>query len=355
MRKAFLAMLLAAMPVPALAWGGTGHRYIGELAVRNFPKEIPAFLRTRLAAEEIGMMAQEPDISRNAGQPHDGDGDPGHFLDVSDDGSILGGPQLSALPETRRDYDTALRAVNSDEYKAGFLPYAIMDGWQQLVKDFALLRRDRAAQKYAKKFAMTPAEKKSYAQGQAVRQTLTLRDLGVWAHYVGDASQPMHASVHYNGWGEGSNPEGFVVSQGLHAKFESDFVNANIKEQEVAAALRPYIACGCTIQQRVQAYLAATQAQVIPVYRLEKAGAFDAATPQAKAFTVARIAEGAAMLRDMVMDAWTASGEAMLGYKTKQSVADIEAGKADPRKQDRGSGAVSPLSEIGRASCRERV
>jgi hypothetical protein len=334
MRKALLAMLLAAMPVPALAWGGAGHVMIGEVAARNFPVEIPPFLRTPTAVKQIGLMAMEPDISRNAGQPHDGDSDPGHFLDVSDDGSILGGPKLSALPDTRRDYDTALRAVNSDEYRAGFLPYAIMDGWQQLVKDFALLRRDMAAQKFSKKFAMTPEEKKGYARAQAVRQILTLRDLGVWAHYVGDASQPMHASVHYNGWGEGANPEGFVVTPGLHAKFESDFVNANIKEQDVAAALRPTSACGCTIQQRVQAYLAATQAQVIPVYRLEKAGAFDAATPQAKAFAVARLAEGAAMLRDMVTDAWAAAGEATLGYKIKESVADIEAGKADPRKLD---------------------
>jgi hypothetical protein len=328
------AVLLTASPMPAWAWGAAGHRIVGELAVRNFPKAIPAFLRGKLAAQQIGMMAQEPDMSRNAGQPHDGDSDPGHFLDVSDDGSILGGPKLSALPETRRDYDTALRAVGSDEYRAGFLPYAIMDGYQQLVKDFALLRRDRAALKYAKTFAMTAAETKSYAQAQAVRQILTLRDLGVWAHYVGDASQPMHASVHYNGWGEGPNPEGFVVTQGLHAKFESDFVNANVREPDVATGLRPYSNCGCIIQQRTQAYLAATQAQVFAVYRLEKAGAFDAATPQAKAFAVTRLAEGAAMLRDMVTDAWAAAGEATLGNKLKQSVADIEAGKADPRKLD---------------------
>jgi hypothetical protein len=334
MRKALLAMLLAAVPVPALAWGGTGHVMIGEVAARNFPAQIPSFLRSPLAVKQIGLMAMEPDLSRNAGQPHDSDNDPGHFLDVSDDGTILGGPQLSTLPETRRDYDTALRAVNTDEYKAGFLPYAIMDGWQQLVKDFALLRRDMAAQKYAKKFAMTAAEKKSYAQAQTVRQILTLRDLGVWAHYVGDASQPMHASVHYNGWGEGANPEGFVVTPGLHAKFESDFVNANVTEPQVTAALRPYTPCGCTVRQRTQAYLAATQAQVISTYRLEKAGAFDAATPEAKAFAVARLAEGAAMLRDMVTDAWAAAGEATLGYKIKQSVADIEAGKADPRKLD---------------------
>ena len=162
-------------------------------------------------------------------------------------------------------------------------------------------------------------------------QILTLRDLGVWALC---RRQPAACQRHYNGWGEGPNPEGFVVTSGLHAKFESDFVNANIKEQEVAAALRPASACGCTIQKHTQAYLAATQAQVIPVYRLEKTGAFDAATPEAKAFAVARIAEGAAMLRDMVTDAWAAAGEATLGYKIKQSVADIEAGKVDPRKLD---------------------
>jgi hypothetical protein len=334
MRALFLACALAVTPVQAMAWGAAGHRMIGELAVRNFPKEIPAFLRTKLTATRIGMMAQEPDISRNAGQPHDADSDPGHFVDVSDDGSILGGPKLADLPATRHDYDTALRAAGADEYKAGFLPYAIMDGWQQLVKDFALLRRDVAAQKYAKKFAMTAAEKNSYAQAEAVRQILTLRDLGVWAHYVGDASQPLHASVHYNGWGDGSNPEGFVVAPGLHARFETDFVNANVTDADVAAALRPYAGCSCSIQQRVQTYLTATQAQVAALYRLEKAGALDGATPQAKAFAVPRIAEGAAMLRDMVTDAWLAAGDAMLGYKVKQSVADIEAGRADPRKLD---------------------
>src|SRR5262249_47021733 len=150
-----LALTPGLAPVPAWAWGGTGHRYIGELAARNFPKEIPAFLRTPQAATQIGLLAQEPDISRNAGQPHDDDSDPGHFLDAADDGSVFGGPKLAALPATRKDFDSALRAVGADEYKAGFLPYNTMDGWQQLVKDFALLRRDMAAQKYARKFSLT--------------------------------------------------------------------------------------------------------------------------------------------------------------------------------------------------------
>jgi hypothetical protein len=53
--------------------------------------------------------------------------------------------------------------------------------------------------------------------------------------------------------------------------------------------------------------------------------------PEAKAFTVQCLAEAASMLRDMVADAWAGSGDAMLGYKIKASVTDLEAGKIDPR------------------------
>jgi hypothetical protein len=325
-----ISLFLLLLSTPAFAWGGTGHRYIGELAAKNFPKEIPAFLKTPMAVKQIGLLAQEPDISRNAGQPHDSDSDPGHFLDVSDDGTILGGPKLSALPATRKDYDTALRVAGSDQYKAGYLPYNIMDGYQQLVKDFALLRADRVGEKVAK----TKAARKRFTDARVLRQAITLRDLGVWAHYVGDASQPMHASVHYDGWGDFPNPNGYRTEKGFHAAFESAFVDAHVTAADVAAKLRSYHACGCTIQQRTQDYIIATAAQVIPTFELEKAGAFEAATPQAKDFTATRIAEGAAMLRDLVTDAWAEAEQATLGYKHKMTVADIEAGRADPSELD---------------------
>jgi len=106
------------------------------------------------------------------------------------------------------------------------------------------------------------------------------------------------------------------------------------REAEVAAALRPYRDCGCAIQERTQAYLAASQEVVLALYRLEKASAFDTATPEAKRFAIQRIAEGAAMLRDLVSDAWDASSAAVLGNKTKLSIADLEAGRADPRQLD---------------------
>ena len=321
-------IFVLALSGPALAWGYLGHHMIGELAVRNFPAEIPSFLRTDNAVFQIGTLSQEPDVSRNAGQPHDWDADPGHFLDLSDDGTILGGPKLTALPSSRRDYDTALRAVQSDQYSAGFLPYNIMDGWQQLVKDFALLRAYRSALKYGDRFKLTAADRRGYAQLVALREAITIRDLGWWAHFVEDASQPMHVSVHYNGWGKGPNPEGFVTGPGLHSKFEAAFVIANIRQADIAARMRPYRHCDDTLAACVQDYLAATARWTVPLYRFDRAGAFDVPTAESKAFTTQRLAEAANTLRDMVVDAWRGSAQASLGYKDKTSIADYEAGKA---------------------------
>jgi hypothetical protein len=323
-------VLLAALLLPqsAFAWGAMGHKIMGEVAARNFPDEIPAFLRGPEAAARLGILSQEPDISRNAGQPHDRDLDPGHFLDVSDDFTVLEGPQVSALPASRRDFDTALRAVGADQYKAGFLPYNILDGYQQLVRDFALLRAYQASVRNAGKFHLDVAGRADIARLLSLRQMLTLRDLGIWAHFVEDAAQPMHVSVHYDDWGSGPNPQGFTLQHGLHARFESDFVNANITADDVQARLPAYHPCATTIQACLQASIAATMPLVTQVFALEQAGALDRPTPAAKDFTARRLAAGAGDLRDMVVDAWREAGAAELGYKIKTPVADYESGKA---------------------------
>jgi hypothetical protein len=41
---------------------------------------------------------------------------------------------------TREDYDTLLRAKGFTQYKAGYIPYSIVDGWQKIRKDFAYWR-----------------------------------------------------------------------------------------------------------------------------------------------------------------------------------------------------------------------
>ena len=56
------------------------------------------------------------------------------------------------------------------------------------------------------------------AQGDARRVYLGLYDLGVMAHYSGDASMPYHATADFNGYALGEG--------GIHFYFESDCVNA---------------------------------------------------------------------------------------------------------------------------------
>ena len=328
MRKIILAAALLALPQAAFAWGYMGHKTIGEVATKNFPAEIPAFLRGPEAALRIGVLSQEPDTSRNAGQPHDYDLDPGHFLDVEDDLTILGGPKLSAMPGSRRDYDTALRAKGFEQYKGGFLFYNILDGYQQLVKDFAYLRAYQASIRNAGKFKLGKADRKDLARLLSLREMLTLRDLGYWAHFVEDASQPMHVSVHYDGWGDGSNPNGYTTQRGIHSKFESELVNATVTAADVMAAMRPYHHCEGTAQVCLQDYIATVTPLVDKPYALEKSGALEHPTPEAKAFVLERLVDAASHLRDMVADAWHDSGKAELGYKIKTPVADYESGKA---------------------------
>jgi len=308
----------------ALAWGATGHRLIGREALSALPPDTPAFLRTASAIAAVGELAREPDRWKDAGKPHDSDRDPAHFVDLADDGSVLGGPRLDALPETRAAYDAALRQAGTDSWKAGYLPYAIVDGWLQLAKDFAYWRVDDAA---AAKVA-DPAHRSWFAADRVEREALTLRDLGVLAHYVGDGSQPLHVTVHFNGWGPWPNPENFTQDR-VHAYFEGEFVRLNVDTGAVRAAMSPYADCACDIAHWIRAYLASTGQQVAAFYRLQSAGGFVAGDPRGRAFAAARLAAGASALRDLVVDAWRASATGRVGWPSV-GVGEVVAGGVDP-------------------------
>jgi hypothetical protein len=308
----------------AMAWGATGHRMIGQLGIETLPASVPAFLRAPGVAENVGELAREPDRSKGAGKVHDNMRDPGHFVDVDDEGKVLGGPALAALPATKTDYDAALRALGTDSAKAGFLSYSIVDGWQQLTKDFAYWRAEAAGLRLEK----DPVKRAWIERDQKRREAQTIQDLGVWAHYVGDGSQPLHVSVHYNGWGPGPNPEGFT-QQRVHGPFEGQFVLANVtKEMARSKMPAPGPDCRCDIEQRTSAYLNQTFGFVLPFYRLEKAGGFMGSDPRGASFATERVAAGAAELRDLIVAAWEASANGQVGYPSTP-ISQIETGQAD--------------------------
>jgi hypothetical protein len=323
-----LVAALAAPASSAFAWGASGHRMVGVVAAQSFPSDLPAFLRTPQAIAAIGEYAREPDRWKGSGKIHDTDRDAAHFLDVDDQGLMYGGPKFAVetLPPTRADYEKALAAAGQNSWTAGYLPYSIIDGYQQLVKDFTYWRILQAVSKTEK----DKTKKAYYVADLKRREELLVRDLGVWAHYVGDASQPLHLSVHYNGWGDYPNPNGYTQSKATHGSFEGPLVKAVAKDADVKALVPAYKDCACTIEARTVNYLTTTVSFVEPLYKLEKEGGLVAADPRAKAFVDARLAAGATELRDMVVDAWKASATGKIGYRPEITVDDIVSGKADP-------------------------
>ena len=326
----FLAIVLA-VPLPALAWGATGHRIINNTAARSLPDFVPAFVRTPAAIAEITTLGPEPDRLKGAGKTWDGDLDPGHFLDIDDDGTIAGILPLTQLPPTREEFDTAVRkgrVVNGaapTEYSVGYVPYSIVEGWEQVAKDFAIWRVDR----FGETHAASAADRAFFATDRQLREVLTLRDIGYWGHFVADSSQPLHASVHYNGWGQYPNPNNYTQSNMIHAKFETDFVNKHATAEAVLPRIGLYVPSTLPIMTRVETYLATTVSFVPNVYRLEGAGAFDAGRPDAVNFTLDRLAAGSKMLRDLIADAYTAAGDEKVGYPGI-SVKDVEGGGTIP-------------------------
>ncbi len=153
---------------------------------------------------------------------------------------------------------------------------------------------------------------------------------------MGDGSQPLHITTHFNGWGDGPNPHQYTTKH-IHSYFESTFVNAHAQPDAVRADVPAYMSMHADhlltqteIASIVGAYLSGTAKEVDPLYQLYADGDFENATPKAVAFTDAQLARGAAMYRDLIALAWENSLYASVGYP-ELPVRDILAGKVVPR------------------------
>lgn len=315
-------VIAAAATPPAFAWGALGHRLVSLVAAQTLPPSLPGFVRTAEAVAEIAALGPEADRLKGSGTSWDADYDHGHFIDIGDDGTVDDTVTLDALPATREAYDTLLRGVGTDQYKIGYLPYEIIDGYEQVTTDFAYWRVDSVGERSG----ATDADKRYFHDDRLLREALTVRDIGYWSHFVADASQPLHISVHYNGWGNYPNPNGYSNSHTIHARFETTLVNTVATNAAIAARVGPYAAGTMPIETRVATYLRTSLAAVPRVYALEALGGIDAASPDATAFVVERLAAGATMLRDLTADAWLASAQMKVGYPAI-SVSDVESGK----------------------------
>ncbi|MGB8030942.1 MAG: S1/P1 nuclease [Terracidiphilus sp.] len=280
--------LLCLAPAPtAHAWGNEGHRIINKLAASALPAEVPAFLRTPAAIDEIEYLGPEPDRWRSPAEPELSAAQaPEHFIDLEL------ADALGPLPHKRFDFEAMVFAAGQRPETIGLQPWETDEVWERLKAAMRQYRYLSAAGQDTK-----PVE-------------AAIIFYAAWlGHYVGDGSQPLHVTVKYNGW-VGPNPNDYTTEHQIHWQFEGPFVGANIHAPEVQAKMTPPVVIQGDMFDAYLAYLRHTATYVEQVYQLYKAGGFDGAgTPESRDFTAARLAAGASMLRDMIYTAWIDSAQ----------------------------------------------
>jgi hypothetical protein len=287
---------LLTQPPAARAWGNTGHRLVNKLAASTLPASVPEFLRSEAAINEIEYLGPEPDRWRSPAEPELNAAQAlEHFIDLEP------ADALGPLPRRRLDFEAKVFASGQRPEQIGLQPWEATEIYERLK---AALREYRAIQAAHQDTRGVEAAALFYA--------------GWLGHYVGDASQPLHTTIQYNGW-VGPNPNGYTTDHKIHWQFEGPFVDANLHEAEVRAKMTEAKAIEGDIFDSYVAYLRETKTHVERVYQLEKAGGFvGAGTADSREFTAERLAAGASMLRDMILTAW---------HKSAEPVPDPYAGK----------------------------
>jgi hypothetical protein len=212
---------------------------------------------------------------------------PDHFFDSELWGSI------ATIESDRYKFMEKVAAKKVELVRIGYLPYSIVEYYGRLVSAFRHWRN-----------ATTPTAREG-ARADAVHYA------GVMGHYVGDASQPMHMSVQYNGWLDNvPNPNNYTKDRGLHSRYETAYVNAAIQISNIRPKVQPPQRLA-DVFGSIKQHLILGFADLEPMYQLEKTGEFNPEQPRPRGteFVATEIARAATMLSNLWYTAWVESGE----------------------------------------------
>jgi hypothetical protein len=294
MRKLPLLLLIIAtavlLPTLAPSWGDVGHTTINRTAAEKIPANMPAFLKT--ASAHIGYLGPEPDRWRsNLEKPLNDAQAPDHFIDLEYV------DWLKPLPPDRYKFIQAVYEYRAQHPHAevplperiGFQPYITIEVFDRLKVAFREYRHAKA-------------EHRSTADAEAD----AIFYAGWLGHYVGDGSNPMHTSIQYNGW-VGPNPKGYSTTHDVHAKMETEFVNANPEVTRIADLVGAPKHLDHPFEDYI-AYLRESQSKIERAYELEKACGFDGhGSPESREFIRQQLGRGSQMLLNMWYTAWVDS------------------------------------------------
>ena len=312
-------MLLGRLGInTSLAWDYEGHRIVNQLALASLPTNFPSFVRTPAVSERVAFLAGEPDRWRNTPdlslKHFNG---PDHYLDV--EGLETYGLNPEMLPVFRYDFVAQLALArkahpekfpqiepgkNEDHTREllGFLPWAITESYGKLKSSFSYL-------KAFEEDGGTPEE-------IANAQQDILYVMGVMGHYVGDASQPLHTTIHHHGW-VGENPHHYTTKQSFHSWIDGGYFakigGANLKElTNKLRPAQPVALNGRTAKpeemfQAAMIFILEQHKLLEPLYQLDKDGKLSGEGEtglQGKPFLEGQLVKSGQMLGDIWFSAW---------------------------------------------------
>lgn len=303
------AAAMIAGSLPALAWDATGHRIITVCAMERFTSA-PEWLKAR--SDQVVDQSVVPDRWRGvriAQLTHINN--PDHYLDVEELADF--GLTMETMSPLRHEFveqmfaarakpDFKGRPVNQarDPDKTmsypGFLPHATLENYGRLVSAFKVIR-----------ILEKLADPKREAQLEATRGS-AIATMGVLSHFVGDAAQPLHTTIHHHGW-VGDNPSAFTTDRGFHSYIDGTIIRHHaLGVSEVRDAMkdtRREAGDPRNPWPDVLVHIKRSFDGVVPLYELQKSG--DLERDPGKTFIAGRLADGAAMLGAIYEAAWKAS------------------------------------------------
>jgi hypothetical protein len=291
-------LLLVLLPASGTAWGVRAHTMINRVAVRLLPADGPVFLKAH--EEWIGYLSVVPDSWRRPSEP---------FVKMLEDPNHGWFKEQFAFMTTvpRSRYEFVLKLYEEHKRLAaagdpaatltnvrwtGTLPYAAVEGYERLLTGMRTYRALAAKQQ----------------DTRFVEMELAFY-MGWLGHYTGDGAQPLHDTVHHDGW-QGANPAGYTTDPRIHGRFESQFVDKmQLEPSDVESRIGAPKLLADPFTAILQ-HLDDAGRHTEDVYRLDKAGALaDPAHAETRGLVLQQMARGAALLRDLTYTAWVKSGE----------------------------------------------
>jgi hypothetical protein len=315
-----IAAVLGALTFNAGAWDYEGHHAINELALASLPADFGGFTLTPAFKNRVAFLAGEPDRWRNVGDlPLKHFNGPDHYIDLED--LKLYGLTSETLPLMRYDFVAIIareRAAHPDKFPAidpardadhtrelsGFMPWAITEYYEKLKSCFSYLK---AFQKYGG----TPEE-------IANAEANIVYVMGVMGHFVGDGSQPLHTTMHFNGW-VGDNPRGYTTSMKFHAWIDGGYFRqtGGINVGKLAGKIHPAERIKNAGQpdgmfRDAVSYIVEQNKLVGPLYELDKEGKLTGEGDkglEGRAFLDGQLVKAGQMLGDIWYTAWLEAPE----------------------------------------------